>query len=123
MGIRRVFNAWRYSMQGLAAATRYEASFRQELILAMVLVPAAFWLGRNMLEVVILLISVFVVLITELLNSAMEAVADAVSVELHPLIGRAKDIGSAAVWLSFVMLLLVWISIALDRFASSWFLW
>lgn len=110
-------------MQGLVAATRYEASFRQELILAMVLVPTAFWLGRDMLEVLVLLLAVFVVLITELLNSAMEAVADSVSLELHPLIGRAKDIGSAAVWLSFVMLVLIWSSIALDRFASSWFLW
>ncbi len=121
MGIRRVFNAWRYSMQGLVAAIRYEAAFRQELILAVVLVPAAFWLGRNILEVLLLLVVVFIMLITELLNSAMEAVADAVSLELHPLIGRAKDIGSAAVWLSFVMLVVVWGCVALNRYASSWF--
>lgn len=123
MGVRRVFNAWRYSMQGLAAAMRYEAAFRQELILAIVLVPMAFWLGRNLLEVALLLVVVFVMLITELLNSALEALADSVSMELNPLIGRAKDIGSAAVWLSLMMLVVVWVCVALDRYASSWIRW
>lgn len=116
MGWRRVLNAWRYSMQGLSAAIRHEAAFRQELMLAIVLLPAAFWLGRNLLETLLLLIVVFVVLIVELLNTAVEAVADAVSLETHSLIGRGKDIGSAAVLLSFAMLVLVWGGVLLDRF-------
>lgn len=116
MGWRRVLNAWRYSMQGLGAAIRHEAAFRQELMLAIVLLPAAFWLGRNLLETLLLLIVVFVVLIVELLNTAVEAVADAVSLETHSLIGRGKDIGSAAVLLSFAMLVLVWGGVILDRF-------
>ncbi|MBU4612255.1 diacylglycerol kinase [Achromobacter sp. GG226] len=115
-GVRRVFNAWRYSMQGLAAATRHEAAFRQELLLAAVLVPAAFFVGRSLIEILLLLGTVFVVLIAELLNSALETLADAVSVEHHPLIGRAKDIGSAAVWLSLALLTLVWAAVLWDRF-------
>lgn len=117
-GLRRVFNAWRYSMQGLAAATRHEAAFRQELLLAAVLVPAAFFVGRSLIEVLLLLGTVFVVLIAELLNSALETLADAVSVEHHPLIGRAKDIGSAAVWLSLALLALVWVAVLWDRFVG-----
>lgn len=116
MGLRRVANAWRYSMQGLGAAIRHEAAFRQELILAGILVPAAFWLGRDLIQILLLLISVFVVLITELLNSALETVADSVSLERHPLIGRAKDIGSAAVWVAFLMLFVVWGGVAINRF-------
>lgn len=103
-------------MQGLDAAIRHEASFRQELLLAVVLVPAAFWLGRDLIQILLLLMAVFVVLITELLNSAMEAVADAVSLDRHPLIGRAKDIGSAAVWVAFLMLFVVWGGVAIHRF-------
>lgn len=116
MSIGRIFKAWRYSMQGLSAAIRHEAAFRQELILAVVLVPCAFALGRNIIEITLLLAAILIVLITELLNSAIEAVADAVSLEIHPLIGRAKDIGSAAVWLAFLLLLLIWGGVALSRF-------
>ena len=116
MGIGRIFKAWRYSMQGLSAAIRHEAAFRQELILAVVLVPCAFALGRSITEISMLLGAILVVLITELLNSAIEAVADAVSLEAHPLIGRAKDIGSAAVWLAFLLLILIWGGVALSRF-------
>src|SRR5690606_10679401 len=76
MGVGRIFKAWRYSMQGLRAAIRHEAAFRQELILAVVLVPGAFLLGRDIAEITLLLAAILVVLITELLNSAIEAVAD-----------------------------------------------
>ncbi|ARP85245.1 diacylglycerol kinase [Bordetella genomosp. 9] len=115
-GVRRIFNALRYSMQGLRAAIRYEAAFRQELVLAILLIPAAFWLGRSVLEVFILIMSVVLVLVAELLNSAVEALADALSVEMHPLLGRAKDLGSAAVLLLLIFTVAVWVAVAIGRF-------
>ncbi len=101
-------NAARYSLQGLAAAVRYEAAFRQELMLVLILLPVAFWVGQTPLQVMLLLICLIGVLIIELLNSAIEAVADAVSLEVNPLIGRAKDLGSAAVLLSLLLAGGVW---------------
>jgi diacylglycerol kinase (ATP) len=116
-GMRRIFNALRYSMQGLRAAIRYEAAFRQELGLAILLIPAAFFLGRSVIEVFILIMSVVLVLVAELLNSAVEALADALSVEMHPLLGRAKDLGSAAVLLLLIFTVAVWVAVAIGRFA------
>lgn len=115
-GMRRVFSALRYSLQGLRAAIRYEAAFRQELALAILMVPAAFWLGRSLLEIVLLILTVVLVLVAELMNSAIEALADALSVEMHPLLGRAKDLGSAAVMLLLIFTALVWVAVAVDRF-------
>jgi len=115
-GLRRVINALRYSFQGLKAAIKYEAAFRQELALAILLVPAAFFLGRTTDEVFILIASVILVLVTELLNSAVEALADALSVETHPLLGRAKDLGSAAVMLMLFFTAAVWLAVAISRF-------
>ncbi|GAA4329434.1 diacylglycerol kinase [Pigmentiphaga soli] len=115
-GFQRVLRAWRYSMQGLWAALKYEAAFRQEVALVAVLTPAAFWLGRDTLEVFMLLVSMLMVLVTELLNSAVEALADALSTELHPLLGRAKDLGSAAVMLTLLFSAGLWIVILADRF-------
>ncbi len=115
-GLQRVARAWRYSVQGLGAALKYEAAFRQELALAAVLVPLAFWLGRDRTEILLLLFSMLLVLVVELLNSAIEALADALSVETHPLLGRAKDLGSAAVMLSLLFSAGVWISVLMDRF-------
>lgn len=115
-GIRRIFNALRYSLQGLKAAIRYEAAFRQELALAILLIPAAFWLGRSVTEVFILIMAVILVLVAELLNSAVEALADALSVEMHPLLGRAKDLGSAAVMLLLIFTIVVWAAVAIGRF-------
>lgn len=114
-GLQRVFRAWRYSLQGLSAALKYEAAFRQELVLAVVLVPAAIWLGRDASEVSLLLFSMLLVLVVELLNSAVEALADALSVEMHPLLGRAKDLGSAAVMLSLLFSAGLWIYVLADR--------
>lgn len=116
-GLRRVVNALRYSFQGLKAAIKYEAAFRQELALAILMVPAAFFLGRTTDEVFILIASVILVLVTELLNSAVEALADALSVETHPLLGRAKDLGSAAVMLMLFFTAAVWLAVAISRFA------
>jgi diacylglycerol kinase (ATP) len=116
-GMRRVFNALRYSRQGLRAAFQYEAAFRQELALAVLMIPAAFFLGRSTGEVLLLLLTVILVLAVELLNSAIEALADAISVDTHPLLGRAKDLGSAAVMLMLLFAAAAWIAIAIDRYA------
>lgn len=108
-GLKRLINATRYSLSGLAAAARHEEAFRQELILAAVLVPLGLWLGKNGMERALLAGSVLVVLIVELLNSAIEATVDRISLEDHLLAKRAKDIGSAAVMLSLVATALVWL--------------
>jgi len=108
-GPSRLFHALKYSAKGLAAAFKYEAAFRQELLVALFLFPLAFWIGESMLETLLLLVSILFILIVELLNSGLEAIADAVTIEHHPLIGRAKDLGSAAVLLSIVLALLIWV--------------
>lgn len=118
-GLQRVARALQYSLQGLRAAFKHEAAFRQEAALAVVMVPAAFWLGRDLLEIIVLLATIVLVLVTELLNSAVEAVADALTVEPHPLIGRAKDIGSAAVMVMLMFAGVVWFAVAADRW--RWF--
>lgn len=115
-GLRRILNALRYSLQGLQAAIKYEAAFRQELALAVLLIPAAFFLGRTTVEVFFLIGTVVLVLAVELLNSAVEALADALSVDTHPLLGRAKDLGSAAVMLLLLFTVAVWVGVAVSRF-------
>ncbi len=110
-----MLNALRYSTQGFLAAVKYEAAFRQELVLAVVLTPCAFWVGQSGMQITLLLASLLLVLIVELLNSAIEAVADAVSLEANPLIGRAKDLGSAAVMLSLLTSLLMWLALLVNR--------
>jgi len=112
-GLRRLINATRYSMDGFAAAARHEDAFRQELILAAILIPLGLWLGKSGIERALLVGSVLVVLIVELLNSAVEATVDRVSLDDHSLAKRAKDIGSAAVMMSLVMLAATWLLILL----------
>ncbi len=102
-GIDRIVHAAAYSAQGIAAALRHESAFRQEALLAVLMVPAAFWLGRHWVEAVLLAGSVLLVLITELLNSAVEAAVDHISLDLHPLAKRAKDYGSAAVLFALLL--------------------
>ena len=114
-GIRRIVSAARNSVAGLAAALRHEDAFRQELILAAILIPLGFFFGVNGLERALLVGSVLLVLIVELLNTAIEATVDRVSLEVHPLAKRAKDLGSAAVMLSLVLAASVWLFILLDR--------
>lgn len=114
-GMQRVVNATRYSLEGLAAAARHEDAFRQELILAAVLVPLGLWLGADGVERALLVGSVLMVLVVELLNSAVEATVDRVSLEDHQLAKRAKDIGSAAVMLSLVTVGVVWLLVLLPR--------
>ena len=115
-GLGRLYNALRYSAQGLGAAFRHEAAFRQELALVAVLAPVAVWLGRSFSEVVMLLGTLFFVLVVELLNSGLEALADTITLEKHPLIGRAKDLGSAAVMLSILFGVVVWLSVIASHF-------
>ncbi len=108
-GVRRVLDATRYSLAGLAAACRHEAAFRQELALALVLVPLGLWLGESGVARALLVGSVLLVLVVEVLNSAVEAVVDRIGDEIHPLAGRAKDLGSAAVLLALVNAAVVWV--------------
>lgn len=114
-GSIRVVRAFRASLRGLAGAYRAEAAFREELILAAVLIPLGLWLGRSGVERVALTAAVLILLIAELLNSAIEAAVDRIGPEHHALSGLAKDIGSAAVFLAFVLLGGVWLIILLDR--------
>jgi len=107
-GLRRVLNAAGYSLEGLAAAARHEDAFRQELILFVILAPLGLWLGKTGLERALLVGCLLLVLIVELLNSAVEAAVDRISFENHRLAKRAKDIGSAAVMLSLVNAALIW---------------
>jgi diacylglycerol kinase (ATP) len=114
-GLRRILNATRYSLEGLAAAARHEAAFRQELLLAAVFVPLGLWLGANGVERALLAGSVLMVLAVELLNSAVEAVVDRASPEKHELAKRAKDYGSAAVMVALAVAGLVWLVLLLPR--------
>ena len=107
-GIRRIINATGYSLKGLKASFKHEAAFRQELLLTIILLPLAIYLGHDGVERAIMLGSLFLVLIVELLNSAVESVVDRIGDEHHELSGRAKDIGSAAVFVSLVNVIVVW---------------
>jgi diacylglycerol kinase (ATP) len=111
--LRRAWNATRYSLAGLAAAARHEAAFRELLILLLVSIPAAFWLGHTGLERAAMIGSVMLALIIELVNAAIEATVDRVSLDDHPLAKRAKDIGSAAVMLALANAAAVWLLVLL----------
>lgn len=118
-GFRRLFKALRYSAQGFGAAFKHEAAFRQELLLIVVLTPVAIWISRSMGEMLLLVGTMLFVLIIELLNSALEALADSITVEHHPMIGRAKDLGSAAVMLSIALCVLAWLCIIAAHVQAS----
>jgi diacylglycerol kinase (ATP) len=108
-GLQRLINATGYSISGLTAAARHEEAFRQELIGAAVMVPLGLWLGASGAERALLVGSVLLVLVVELLNSAIEAAVDRVSLDDHALARRAKDIGSAAVMLAIVNVGAIWL--------------
>lgn len=118
-GITRIIHATGYSLAGLRQALQHEAAFRQELFLCVILMPLAFFLGDTFCQRTLLLASCFIVLITEILNSAIEAVVDKASPERNPLAGRAKDMGSAAVFLSLLQLICIWTLFILDRFFTA----
>ncbi len=107
-GLRRVIDATGYSIKGIAAAWRYESAFRQELFLCVVMLPFALWLGEGGVEKALLIGSLLLVLIVELLNSAIEAVVDRFGDEWHTLAERAKDMGSAAVFFALADVVVVW---------------
>jgi diacylglycerol kinase (ATP) len=114
----RVIRALGYSFSGLRAAYQQESAFRQELILALVFVPLGVWIGRTGVERVLLVGSIFVVLIVELLNSAVEASVDRGGTKRDQLAGRAKDMGSAAVLIALLLLATTWGLILYNRFSS-----
>ena len=107
-GLTRIIKAFGFSVKGFRAAWKHEEAFRQEVILALILLPLSFYVAANATQLAILLSTLFIVLITEILNSAVEAVVDRVSDEHHKLAGRAKDMGSAAVLLSLTMTVVIW---------------
>jgi diacylglycerol kinase (ATP) len=112
-GVRRIIMAGKSSLAGLRAAVRHEAAFRQELLLVVLLLPAALLLGDSGVKRALLVGSLLLVLIVELLNSAVEAVVDRVGLEYHPLSGQAKDMGSAAVLLAILLAVAVWLLVLL----------
>ncbi len=115
-GLKRIINAFGYSLKGFRACFRHEEAFRQEVFVLIPLLPLGIWLGNNGVERALLVGSLLIVPLTELLNSAIEAVVDRIGQERHKLSGRAKDIGSAAVFLSIVLALSVWFLILLPRY-------
>jgi len=111
-------NALKYSFAGLKTAWKNELAFRGEAVVAIIMVPLGIWMGRSAVEQALLIASILLILLTELLNSALEAVVDRIGPQRHELSKRAKDMGSAAAFISMVTAALVWIIIAVDRFAA-----
>jgi diacylglycerol kinase (ATP) len=107
-GIKRLANAFTYSVAGTLAAFKHEDAFRQEVILSVVLIPLAIYLGQTAIEQVLMIASILLIIIVELLNSSLEATVDRISVRRHKLSKRAKDIGSAAVFFSLVNATVIW---------------
>lgn len=107
-GIQRLYNATIYSLQGLQAAYRNEAAFRQEVILSIFLIPLGLWLGESGIERALLVGSILLVLVIELINSGIEAVVDRFGGEHHELSGIAKDVGSAAVLVTLINVIVIW---------------
>ena len=115
-GLERIIDAAGYSIKGLRFAWKNEAAFRQESLLALALIPAACWIGGNAVQKALLIGSCLIVLIVELLNTGIEAVVDRISDEYHTLAGSAKDLGSAAVFISLVQVVAVWGLVITEQF-------
>ena len=107
-GIKRLANAFSYSVVGTLAAFKHEDAFRQEVILSTILIPLAIYLGQTAIEQALMITSILLIIIVELLNSSVEATVDRISVKRHKLSKRAKDIGSAAVFFSLVNAAVIW---------------
>ena len=118
-GMQRIILATRFSAQGFLYAWKNESAFRQEVAMSLVMTPAAFWLGRTATEVLMLILPLALVLIVELLNSAVEATVDRISDKEHELAGGAKDMGSAAVLISLLVVAGVWATVAWQRFGPG----
>jgi diacylglycerol kinase (ATP) len=113
-GFRRIINATGYSWLGLKAAYKHESAFRQELWLAIFMIPLGYYLGQDWTDKAALICSVLLVLVVELLNSGIEAVVDRIGDEPHKLSGRAKDMGSAAVFIALIITAIVWAAVLLE---------
>ena len=120
-GFKRIANASVYSWQGFKAAYQYEAAFRQELFACLLLLIVLPWIAVNALQVVVLLASLFLLLICEIINSAIEAVVDRLGDEIHPLAGRAKDMGSSAVFLALLNVGICWCIVGYSNFSINSF--
>jgi diacylglycerol kinase (ATP) len=116
LGMQRIINAWGYSMAGFRACFKHEEALRQETYALIIFIPLGLWLGNTGVERALLVASLLQVPLVELLNSAIEAVVDRFGGEHHQLSGRAKDIGSAAVFLSITMATVVWALVLAPRF-------
>ena len=114
--IDHIINAFRYTFAGLQSAWKNELAFRGEVVVVAIMLPLAIWLGRSATERALLIASLLLILLTELVNSALEAVVDRIGPERHELSKRAKDLGSAAAFVAMVTAALVWIIITCDRF-------
>ncbi|MCW8995237.1 MAG: diacylglycerol kinase [Psychromonas sp.] len=110
-GLKRIILATGYSLKGLKSTFKHEAAFRQELLLAAVLIPVACYLDVSQIERLLLIAPIFLVMITEIINSAIEAVVDRIGSEHHELAGRAKDMGSAAVLVALILTAYIWLEI------------
>ncbi len=117
-GLVSIFNAYKYSMKGFKAGIENEAAIRQELVLAAIMTVAAFFIFNSAVELVLLVVTPWIVVITELLNSAVEAVVDRIGPEFHELSGRAKDLGSAAVFVALGVTLFTWGAIIAERLVA-----
>jgi len=115
-GLSRIIHAYGYSMQGIRAALKYEAAFRQEMLLTAILIPLAFFITQDAVKLALLISAPILVLIVEILNSAIEAVVDRFGEKHHELSGRAKDMGSAAVFFSLLIVAVVWGLIIFDSY-------
>jgi diacylglycerol kinase (ATP) len=118
-GLSRIFWATHYSYRGIKSAWKNEAAFRQELCLMLLMLPAACWLGTTTEQRLLLIAPCLIVVIVELLNSAIEAAIDRIGPEMHELSGQAKDIASAAVFFALCLVIISWGMIAWDRFAGA----
>ena len=105
---KRIVKALQYSLKGIGAAWKSEAAFRQEVYCAVILIPLALWLGESAVESAFLIFSVLLVLLVEIINSAIEAVVDRVGLDIHELSGRAKDLGSLMVLFSIFIVIIIW---------------
>jgi len=114
-GIKRIIHATGYSWLGLKAAYKHESAFRQEIWLAVILIPLGYFLGQDWTDRAVLICSVLFVLVVELLNSAIEAVVDRIGEEHHELAGRAKDMGSAAVFIALIITAITWTAVLIEN--------
>lgn len=115
--LRRLHNATLYSMAGFRAALREQQAFRTECVLLLAALPLAWWLATDVFRFAALIGAVLVLMTVELLNSAIEITVDRIGLEHHPLSGKAKDLGSSAVFVASALLVLVWLAVIIDRFA------